>query len=169
MPLVKFVPWRQIAYWRCTSCGSCCKDYSVVLNFPEWLRITQTFGAETTVASLDKLFIKRLDDGSCAFLCRLAGTHLCGLQNMKPNACKIWPFKVLVDPKYGEPSQAAFDFAGKRLYIYADSNCDGLRYGSPTWEFSKLTLKEFAGIALGVCTGQRNSTRNSNSYGLRRF
>jgi Fe-S-cluster containining protein len=75
------------------------------------------------------LFLKRLEDGSCSFLCNFAGNYLCGLQDMKPNACKIWPFKVLADPKYGEPTQAAFDFKGEELFIYADSNCGGLRYG----------------------------------------
>lgn len=95
--------------------------------------------------------------------------NLCGLQNMKPNACKIWPFKVLAEPKHGEPNQATFDYAGKRLYIYADNNCNGLKYGNPTWEFSKMTLEEFAGIALGIYTVQRNSTRNSTRFGLQRF
>jgi hypothetical protein len=135
---------------------------------PEWLQIAQTFGAQNTVAGQNKLFIKRGFDGTCAFLCRHAGAYLCGLQNMKPNACKIWPFKVLAEPKYGQPDQAAYEVAGKTLYIYADNNCNGLRYGSPTWEFSRVTLKEFAGIALGICSSQHNSTR-SFGYGLRRF
>lgn len=160
MPAMQFVPWRWISHWRCNSCGRCCKDYSVVLSFPEWLNVTRTFGVQTTVTGFDKLFIKRVDDGSCVFLCRFLGNYLCGLQEMKPNACKIWPFKVLTEPKYGAATQAAFDFAGKRLYIYADFNCCGLVYGTPTWEFSKLTLKEFAGIALGVSNPQHDSTRN---------
>ncbi len=161
MPPPQFVPWRKISQWRCASCGRCCKDYSVVLNFPEWLAIAHYFGVQTTVSGTDKLFLKRLDDGSCSFLCNFAGNYLCSLQHMKPNACKIWPFKVLADPKYGEPKQAAFNFAGKKLYIYADSNCGGLRYGDPTWEFSTMTLREFVGIALGFCKWQRNSTRHS--------
>ncbi len=169
MPPVQFVPWRQISRWQCSGCRRCCKDYSIVLNFPEWLTITQRFGAQTTIASLDKLFLKRLDDGSCPFLCNFSGTYLCSLQNMKPNACKVWPFKVLEEPKLGEPKQAAFDFAGNKLYIYADRSCCGLKYGTPTWEFSSLTLKEFASIALGICDLQHNSTRNSSGYGIRRL
>ncbi len=169
MPLLRFIPWRQIATWRCTACGNCCKDYSVVLNFPEWLTLAQTFGSINIVRGLDKIFIRRMADGSCAFLCKMANTPLCGLQNMKPNACKLWPFKVLLEPKYGDPNQAAFNYAGKRLYIYADSNCEGIRYGNPTWEFTNLTLREFADIALGICRTQHNSTRSSSNYYARRL
>jgi Fe-S-cluster containining protein len=169
MPLIKFIPWRQISNWRCIGCGECCKDYSVVLDFPEWLTIAQTFGAENVVRGLDRLFIRRLPDGRCAFLCQLAGLPLCGLQNMKPNACKLWPFKVLTEPRYGDENQAVFEYIGKRLYIYADSNCAGLKYGSPNWEFSALTLREFADIALGTCRLQRKSTRGSSGYYTRIF
>ncbi len=169
MPALQFVPWRKIASWRCRGCGDCCKKYSVVLNFPEWYRIAQTFGGQATVAGMDRFFLKRVDDGSCAFLCSFAGSYLCGLQNMKPDACRLWPFKVLSEPKYGESNQAALDFMGKRLYVYADSNCSGLRFGNPTWEFSSLTLKEFAAIAMGVCPNQQNSTRSLDGYGSVRF
>jgi Fe-S-cluster containining protein len=167
MPQVLFVPWRQASCWRCVSCGRCCKDYSVVLNFAEWLMITQTFGVQTTTACKDKLFLKRSYDGTCAFLSKFGENSLCALQNMKPNACKIWPFKVLAEPKYGEPKKAVFDFAGKNLFIYADSNCCGLKYGNPTWDFSRETLREFAGIALGLCEYQHNSTRHFTGYGRR--
>jgi Fe-S-cluster containining protein len=166
---MRFVPWRQISSWRCTACGNCCRDYSVVLNFPEWMRIVQTFGAQSTVTGFDKLFLKRASDGTCVFLCRFAGTYLCSLQNMKPEACKIWPFKVLAEPKFGEAKDAAFDFAGKKLYVYADANCAGLHYGAPSWDFASVTLPEFAAIALGACGAQRSSTRDSSFSLGRRF
>ncbi len=162
--MMQFVPWQQIANWKCTGCGCCCKCYSVVLKFPEWLNIVKTFGVETTVAGLDKLFLKRVNDGSCAFLCHYADRYLCGLQQMKPDACKIWPFKILAEPRYGEEKQARYEYGDKTLYVYGDSDCSGLRYGSPTWEFSALVLKEFAGIALGTCRAQRNTTRRKNVY-----
>jgi Fe-S-cluster containining protein len=169
MPQIQYVPWRQVAFWRCRSCGNCCRDYGVVLNFSEWLRIAQTFGSQTTIMALDKFFIKRFDDGTCSFLCRWGNNYLCGLQNMKPNACKVWPFKVLAEPQYGQAKEAAFDYAEKHLYIYVDTNCNGLRYGEPTWEFSNLTLKEFAAIALGTCNTQRDSTRHGGNLNSPRF
>jgi Fe-S-cluster containining protein len=167
--MMQFVPWQHIANWQCKACGDCCKLYSVVLNFPEWLNITQTFGAQTTTSGNNKLFLNKTQDGSCVFLCHYAGTYLCGLQNMKPDACKLWPFRILAEPKYGDPKQAVFEYSGKKLFIYADSHCAGLRYGSPTWEFKTLILKEFSGLALGTCRAQHNTTRNSVPYGLKRY
>ena len=157
---MRFIPWQCLADWKCTACGYCCKMYSVVIGFPEWLRIVKAFGVEKTVAGLDKLYIKKLDDGSCSFLCRFANIHYCGLQNMKPDACKLWPFKVLLEPKYGQERQAAFNYGGRQLFIYADTTCSGLRYGNPTWEFNKQTLREFAELAVGARQTQYKTTRN---------
>ena len=86
---------------------------------------------------------------------------------MKPEACKIWPFKVLAEPKYGEEKQAAFDYMGHRLYVYADTMCSGLRYGVPTWDFRYTTVKEFAELALGLRQVQYKTTRVANSSGAR--
>jgi Fe-S-cluster containining protein len=130
-----------------------------VLDFHEWLQLAKTFGSETTVAGLNRFYIKRCDDGSCAFLCSKSSNYSCGLQDSKPEACKIWPFKVLASPKYGEPNQAAFDFMGHRLYVYADSMCSGLRNGVPTWEFRHTVLNEFAELALGIRQIQQKTTR----------
>ncbi len=156
---MQFVPWQNVADWRCKACGYCCKLYSVVLGFPEWLRLTNTFGAEKTVAGLDRLYIKRASDGTCAFLCNYSHNYFCGLQRMKPEACKIWPFKVLLEPKYGEPNQAAFDYFGHRFYVYADTMCNGLRYGPPTWDFRNATIREFTELALGIRRNQYKTTK----------
>jgi Fe-S-cluster containining protein len=141
---MRFVPWQNIADWKCIACGYCCKLYSVVLGFTEWRRIVKN--------------IKRADDGSCSFLCNFRNTYYCGLQNMKPTACKLWPFKVLSEPKYGQARQAAFNYGGRKLFIYADALCSGLRYGSPTWEFNQQTLREFAELALGTRQTQSKTT-----------
>ena len=158
---MRFVPWQNIADWRCKACGYCCKLYSVVLSLPEWLKLTKTFGVETTVTGLDHFYIKRAGDGSCAFLCNNTDNYFCALQTMKPEACKIWPFKVCSEPKYGEPNQAAYDYRGVRFYIYGDSMCSGLRYGTPTWDFRHTTIREFTEIALGLKSVQYKTTRAS--------
>jgi Fe-S-cluster containining protein len=166
MRMIQFVPWQQIANWRCVGCGSCCKDYSVVLKFAEWLKIVNTFGTGTTATGFNKLFLKRAEDGSCSFLYHYAGKNLCALQQIKPDACKIWPFKVLAEPMYGEEKHARYVYGCKTLYVYCDSNCSGLRYGSPTWQFSSLILKEFVGIAIGTRRTQHNTTSSANFCGL---
>src|SRR5512136_679045 len=159
---MQFVPWQFIADWKCDSCGICCKRYSVVLNFQEWLRIVKTYSMELTASDLTKLYIKRKNDGTCSFLCEFTNPSLCGLQHMKPEACKLWPFKVLGTPKYGYAQQAAYNYFGRTLFIYADSNCNGLKYGRPLWGFANFTVKEFTEIALGLNSCQVKSTANIN-------
>ena len=147
---MQFVPWQYVADWHCKACGYCCKLYGVVLAFTEWLNIVKYFGIETTVSGLGNFCLKRTSDGSCGFLCNKTNNYFCGLQSMKPQACKLWPFKVLSEPKYGEPNQAAFNYMGNKMYIYADTMCSGLRPGTPTWDFRYTTLKEFTELSLGI-------------------
>ena len=160
---MQFVPWQNISDWHCKACGYCCKLYSVVLDFPEWLNLTKTFGSETTVSGLNRFYIKRDNNGSCTFLYNNSHNYFCVLQKMKPEACKIWPFKVLSEPKYGEPNLAGFDFLGNKFYVYADTMCSGLRFGAPTWEFRYTTVKEFIEIALGIRQIQYKTTRTQTS------
>ena len=157
---MQFVPWQNIADWHCKACGYCCKLYSVVINFDEWLNIAQTFGVENTTSGDKRFFLKRESDGSCAFLCKEANNYCCRLQNEKPQACKIWPFKVLAEPKYGEPSKAVYNYGGVRLYVYGDTMCSGLRLGEPTWEFRSTKVKEFTELSLGLRQIQYKSTRS---------
>jgi hypothetical protein len=84
--------------------------------------------------------------------------YLCGLQHMKPKACKLWPFKIFGEPQYGYASNAVYSYGENQLFVYADSTCSGLRYGKPTLEFSECTLKEFVEIALGVRNNQFKTT-----------
>ncbi|MEM0487598.1 MAG: YkgJ family cysteine cluster protein [Candidatus Bathyarchaeia archaeon] len=172
---MQFVPWRYIADWKCKACGICCKAYSVVISFQEWLNIVKNYGVETTVSGINKLYLKKRSDGSCIFLYNVSGMYLCGLQHMKPVACKLWPFKILTTPKYGFANEALYFLGGNKFYIYADSNCNGLVYGQPTWTFATETLKEFVEIATGVRRNQVKSTANISLlsfpglYDFRRF
>jgi len=159
-----FVPWEYIADWKCIACGRCCKAYSTVLSFQEWLKIIKNYGVETTTSGLNKLFVRRKSDGSCVFLYALSNVHLCGLQHMKPRACKLWPFKILSRPEFGYANEAAYYHGGIRMFVYADSSCSGLRYGKPTWEFTNYTIKEFMEIALGLQREQYKTTANLNIF-----
>ncbi len=155
---MNFVPWQYIADWKCNSCGDCCKLYSVVLAFPEWLQINTCFGPEKTIAGLDRLYIKKGSDGSCPFAYNYGYLYLCGLQRMKPGACRQWPFRVLSEPKFGDPTHATYNYGSLRLFVYADTSCSGLRYGSPQWEFANLTMREFIELALGKSQVQHKTT-----------
>ena len=153
-----YIPWQNVADWRCKACGYCCKLYAVVLNFREYLFLTQMYGQEATVTDLSRFYIKRHSDGTCAFLCSNSLKYFCGLQGKKPEACKIWPFKVIAEPKYGEDELAAFEYNGRRLYVYVDKMCNGVRYGQPTWEFRNNTVREFVEISLGARDVQHHAT-----------
>lgn len=161
---MQFVPWRYIADWRCTSCGMCCKCYSVVLSFPEWLHIVHTYGVEYTASGLTKLFITRRTDGSCAFLSDFPKPSTCELQSTKPRACKIWPFKIQVQPEFGYRNQASYQVGESKLHIYADPACRGLTWGVPTWEFTNSTLREFIEIAMGIRQTQYKTTGSASAY-----
>jgi Fe-S-cluster containining protein len=155
-----FVPWQNIADWKCVMCGQCCKSYSVVVNFQEWLRIIRNYGVEHTFSALNKIYLKRKSDGSCAFLCNFYDIHLCGLQHMKPQACRLWPFKIFSTAKYGYASEAAYSYGDNIFFVYSDSACKGLIYGKPTWGFYNNTLREFIETALGHRTKQHKTTAN---------
>lgn len=150
-------------------CGDCCKLYSVVLNFHEWLGIVKSFGVEHTNSGLDRLFLRRRGDGSCVFLGSDWSVNSCWLQCMKPRACQLWPFKVLGRPEFGYGEAARFSFGENELFVYADPMCRGLRFGSPSLEFAGRTVREFVEIALGLRTQQVKTTSNVGFYGFGRF
>jgi len=157
------LPWSEVSSWHCNSCGICCKNYAVVLGFPEWLNIVKNFGVEYTAPTISKFSMRRRLDGTCVFLRKVVDSSFCSLQHMKPQACKLWPFKVLSKPKFGSASRAVYHYQAQRLFIYADPVCPGLRRGVPTQEFAYSVIPEFIEIALGVRQKQLRTTSFLNS------
>jgi len=130
----------------------------VVLKPEEWVRLLELYGPSVVEAGCGKFYLRRRPDGSCVFLTRVGDKWLCSLQDNKPKACKLWPFKVVSWPKYGRPHEAYFDYAGVPLYIYVDPFCPGIKWGRPTPAFVANTLREFVEIALGVRVEQEHTT-----------
>lgn len=154
-----FAPWSHVSLWRCNGCGICCKEFEVVLTFNEWLNITKRYGVGVTKAGLNKFYMGKKPDGSCIFLYMAPnGKWLCGLQETKPLACKLWPFKVLNKPKYGNPKEALFQYCGQNFYVYVDPFCPGIYWGQPTPELIYKVIPEFIEIALGIRQKQLYST-----------
>ena len=66
---------------------------------------------------------------------------------------------ILNKPKYGLQNQAEYTYYGnKKLYVYVDSACSGLRPGSPTQELKYSIIPEFIEIAIGQPRRQIKST-----------
>jgi hypothetical protein len=99
-----------------------------------------------------------MSDGTCIFLTKLGDTGVCGLQHMKPRACKIWPFKIFHRPSYGIPREALYRYWGRNFFVYVDPACMGFNWGKPTPEFKYRTLPEFIDVALGLREKQFHST-----------
>jgi Fe-S-cluster containining protein len=152
------VSWRNVKSWSCVECGMCCKDYHVVLNFSEWVNIIRNYGVETTIPSVSKLFLGKNSDGTCRFLTCMGDSCFCGLQYMKPLACKIWPFKIFDKPKFGRPDEALYRCRNNDFYVYVDPVCMGLSWGKPAPEFKYRTLPEFIDVAVGLRKHQLHST-----------
>ncbi|MCW3981153.1 MAG: YkgJ family cysteine cluster protein [Candidatus Bathyarchaeota archaeon] len=157
---MRSLPWSQVKSWRCILCGICCRKYSVVLKFPEWLSIIKRFGVEYTAPSITNFFLKRRNDGSCVFLKEDTTTSFCSLQYEKPIACKLWPFKVHDHPKYGQSERAVYYRGSKKLFVYVDPACPGLAFGPPTQEFTHSVIPEFIEIASGLRRRQHKTTAN---------
>jgi len=152
------VPWRYVESWNCITCGLCCKGFDVVLDFPEWINIVKAYGVDFTTPGISRFYLKQKSDGTCVFLYNNFGNWLCSLQNMKPITCKLWPFKISDKPKYGRPNEAVYNWGGKKLYVYVDPSCEGLRWGNPNSEVMNTTLPEFVDLALGLQRKQFYST-----------
>ena len=130
----------------------------MVLKPEEWARLVDLYGPSVVDVGHGKFYIRRRSDGSCVFLIRVGDKWFCGLQDMKPKACKLWPFKVISWPKYGRPNEAYLEYAGYPLYVYVDPYCPGIKWGTPEPSFVATTLREFVEIALGIKTEQEYST-----------
>ena len=152
------VPWRYVNMWYCDGCGLCCREFDVVLRFDEWLRIIRRYGVGVTRAGLNKFYLRRKGDGSCIFLYEAFGRQLCGLQDMKPIACKLWPFKIYTRPKYGRAREAVFNYEGQRLFVYIDPSCPRIVWGEPSQTLIYKIIPEFIEIAIGVRKKQFYST-----------
>jgi len=158
------IPWQQVKSWNCINCGLCCKDYDVILGYWEWANMIKNFGIGAVKPTVSKLCLGKKVDGTCIFLYNSNGSWLCALQSSKPRACKIWPFKIFEQPKYGGDKEAVCRIGGRNLFVYVDPYCSGLLWGTPTRRFAYETLPEFVELALGAREKQLYSTCRIGYY-----
>ncbi|UCE44388.1 MAG: hypothetical protein JSV57_02610, partial [Candidatus Bathyarchaeota archaeon] len=107
-------------------------------------------------------------NGACIFLYNFLDRSICGLQNMKPRACKLWPFKVYSQPRYGKQNHASYEYRDRELFVYVDPGCPGLRFGrNPSRNLTFKVMPEFVEIALELREKQFYSTSRAPSTYLR--
>jgi Fe-S-cluster containining protein len=152
------VPWKYIESWNCRACGECCKPFTVILTLPEWLNITRLYGLGVTQPGINGFYLKKNAANRCVFQYKLLDKWLCGIQHIKPMACKLWPFKICENPKYGRRKEASYIYQGREFFIYADTLCHGLKLGNPSRHFIQKILPEFIEISLGLRKEQHYST-----------
>jgi len=124
----------------------------------EYVKIVAQYGYDTVELDLGKVYLQRGLNSRCVFQQYWGGKWLCGLQAIKPLACKLYPFRVQNEPKYSGENNAYYNYKGTALYVYLDPHCPGIKFGTPSWDFLKRVLPEVVEIGLGVRTKQYYST-----------
>jgi len=144
--------------WSCVRCGSCCIGTTVQLTTNEWLRLTQLYGFGIIGQDITGFYLRKTINDQCLFLCRSSNDWMCGLQHIKPLACKLWPFRICSTPRFGKTDEAYFKYGKEGLYVYAYPQCPGITLGKPSNLFTYRILPEFLNIRLGFQKEQVYST-----------
>jgi Fe-S-cluster containining protein len=155
----KPMPWRAVKSWGCVRCGECCR-LTVQLTVREWLDLTRRYGNLIIEQMLGGFYLRKTVDNQCPFLAKTRYGWLCNLQrrDAKPLACRMWPFKLLDNPKYGRANDAYFDYRNQHYFIYVVPNCPGVTLGLPSEGFIQKTLPEIVDIRMGLQRTQHFST-----------
>lgn len=152
--MTSYIPWKLVKSWRCLACGNCCRRYLVNLTREEWLKIGRLWPNKTRIKG-GKFYLRRNIDGRCKFL----SGKLCYLQffNMKPLACKLWPFMVQLKPdKIDEEFEGLYHTGKKEYFVYLNSKCSGINRGNPA--DLKNTIDEIINLWNGSQKNQFFST-----------
>ena len=163
MSFPKYLSWRSIKSWRCTTCGRCCREYRVILRPYEYTSISRLFGP--TAIMIDSLGNPCLNNvGDRCIFQDFSGS--CALQplGIKPLACKLWPLSVYgSETRMRRRGEAVFHHRGEEYYIYANPACTGINKGKP--EELPLTLHEIVEIS-NIPSRHRNTPHQNASHQL---
>jgi Fe-S-cluster containining protein len=158
MNFQSLIPWRKVSFWRCLACGECCKKFRVPLTMFEYVEITSKFGENIIELDLGKAYLRRNPlTGRCVFQKLKNENWICGIQEAKPIACKLWPFIILTKPKQ-KSDEALFIYKGENVYIYVDKRCPKVKIGKPTSYLINKVLPEVVNLNFNNKTKQFYST-----------
>ncbi|MEM3366616.1 MAG: YkgJ family cysteine cluster protein [Candidatus Methanomethyliaceae archaeon] len=155
---MRLIPWSKIKDWFCMACGECCKEFKVPLTTYETTLLSKIFGFSCMELGVGTTYLKRRSNGRCVFQVRGEAKMVCGIQLLKPLACKMWPFAVFETPRYECRNEASFDFKDEIFYVYINPYCRGLIYGPPSFRLVNSVIPEFIELRLGLRKHQLRST-----------
>ena len=157
------IPWREIKSWRCVRCGNCCtQGLKVNLRTYEYSKLLNFWPESIQIGWPGDPFLKKINR-RCVFYNKYG---LCSLQqfNLKPFACKVWPFVVYLEPKSNDSDGARFYFENNQYFVYlnpcASSLCHGLDRGNP---------KELPYIINEILNVYKNPLRNQHYTSSKNF
>jgi len=136
--------------------------FSVPLNMYEYAKLCQAWGFEVVEISQGRGWLRKRADRRCVFAIPRNGLWICGLQQEKPHACKMWPLRVSDYPTYGRKAIAKYETEGWAGYVYVDPRCPHLIFGKSTQHFKNEVVAEFVRISLHTIMRQRFSTASSS-------
>ncbi|MDH5816549.1 MAG: YkgJ family cysteine cluster protein [Candidatus Nezhaarchaeota archaeon] len=155
---MNLVPWRKVENWFCIACGECCREFKVPLKVYEAVRLANIFGYKFLELGLGGYVLRKRADGRCVFQFHSNGKWICGIQRIKPLACKLWPFLISERPRDDSKEEAEYEFRGYTFYVYVNSFCKGIVYGRPSYVFANKVVPEFIELSLGLREEQTFST-----------
>ncbi|MGQ9542947.1 MAG: YkgJ family cysteine cluster protein [Candidatus Bathyarchaeia archaeon] len=144
-----FLPWRKVRYWECLACGDCCKWFRVPLRMDEYANLLKNYGSSCIDIGVDRVYLARRPDGRCVFQIPMSGRWICGIQAVKPIACKQWPFIIVNKPLFGHDDLALLKEFDLKFYIYVDPKCRGLLLGAPSTILLERILPEVLKLSHG--------------------
>lgn len=160
----ELIPWVEVNTWTCTACGLCCKGYRAPLKMDEYARITGRYGLGVVEVGLGKVYLRHGFEDRCIFQHPVMGRWACTIQDIKPLACKLFPFRILSKPVYRRGDGSGYRYRGRIFHIYLDPNCEGIVIGKPSERFITHVLPEVMELGLGVRWKQRLTTSKYISW-----
>jgi len=158
------IPWKLVEDWECKFCGKCCINHKVPLLFEEYAKIEPRYGPSSVEPGERMFYIRLLHDGKCFFLKKHGEKYLCRIHDEKPYVCRMFPFRVLRVPKYGNEELSEFKYGTKVFYIYLNRGCSGVKLGNPSMRFVEKVLPEFIKIYANKEANEKLLLKSSSSF-----
>ncbi|MBO3840179.1 MAG: YkgJ family cysteine cluster protein [Thermoproteota archaeon] len=140
------IPWKLVKDWECKFCGNCCINHKIPLLFEEYAKIEPKYGPRSVEPGERMFYVKLLRDGKCYFLKKQGEKYFCRIHNEKPYVCRMFPFRVLRKPKYGNEELSEFKYRTEVFYVYLNRECNGVKLGNSSIRFIERVMPEFVKI-----------------------